>query len=62
MNSFFLLYYYKWSLLNQTISVLNHGEKRTDYEDQGIILKLIDWYASLLGGYKRIMDVVEQIE
>lgn len=61
-NCFFLLYYYKWSQLNQDISIMNKGEDRSIDNKQGFILRLLDKYASLLGEYRRIVDVVGQIE
>ena len=61
-NCFFLLYYYMWSELNQDITVLNFDDDRTFVDDRGIILRLVDKYASLLMEYRRIMDVVSQID
>ena len=51
-----------WSELNQDITVLNIDDDRTFVDDRGIILRLVDKYASLLMEYRRIMDVVSQIE
>ncbi len=61
-NCFFLLFYYKWSELNQNISVMNYGEEVHVDNEQGIVLRLVEKYASLLEEYRRIMDVVCQID
>ena len=61
-NCFFLLYYYKWSELNQDVEILNIDDLMTFSEGRSIFLRLVDKYASLLKDYRRIMDVVSKIE
>eukprot|EP00794_Sanderia_malayensis_P009628 gene9628-10616_t len=54
--------YEEWSELNQDISVVNYGDKAVYDEELGIFLRLVEKYASLLEEYRKIMDVVVQIE
>ncbi len=42
--------------------MVNYGEEVVVDNENGIILRLVEKYASLLEEYRRIMDVVVQIE
>lgn len=57
-----MLYYDKWSELNQDITIMNVGDMQIFNDGRTIILRLVDKYASLLREYRRIMDVVSKIE
>ena len=61
-NCFFLFYYYKWSELNQDVIFIDSDDNRIFDDGRGIVLRLVDKYASLLSEYRRITDVVSKIE
>lgn len=61
-NCFFLLYYIKWSELNQDVMFIDSHDTSMLNDGRGIILQFIDKYASLLSEYRRITDVVSKVE